>query len=142
MAKFSLNRDMDKVLWGKTIWLNLMRAFSMGIAVTLIITLFGVKMGEGSPPLFAIPFIALIGYIFIIPALLLFFQINSIFLGSNNLLTVLIKMSYTFCFGALMSLGDPLVFLLHKVMPSLVPQQEYKLMNFAWCIFVLDPNKN
>jgi hypothetical protein len=141
MSKFSFERDLDKVLWGKTIWLNLMRAFSAGIVVTLVILLFGVKITEGGLPLFAIPLIAPLAYIFIIPALILFFQLNRIIIGSNHPLTLLISIFYSLSFGVLMALGDPLVFLLHKVNPSLVPQQKYNFMNFVWCIFVLDPKK-
>ena len=143
MSKFSLYRDLNKVEWGKTIVLNMMRAFSAGIVSTIFILISGTKMGAGSLPPITIPFIAPIAYICILPFFTIVLTIIEkvpIIVG-GGFIAKIVNIILPLSVSILMSLGDPLIYLLHQVKPEFVPIKKFNFINFEWCLFVLDPKK-
>jgi hypothetical protein len=143
MSKFSLYRDLNKIQWGKTIALNVMRAFSAGIICTIFILISGTSMGVGSLPAITIPFIAPIAYICILP----FFTIVLVtiekmpILVGGGFIAKIVSILLPLFVSILMSLGDPLIYLLHQIKPEFVPIKKFNFINLEWCLFVLDPKK-
>jgi hypothetical protein len=140
MSKFSFDRDLKKVQWGATIQLNIMRVFFASIIWIPIIALSGSK---SDTPIFAIPFIAPIAYVCIFPLMLVTLAIIDkipILLG-GRMIADIVLLIFPFAVGIAIALGDPLVFALKKFQPNLVPMQKFNFVNFAWCMFVLDPRK-
>jgi hypothetical protein len=138
MSKFSFDRDLKNVKWGATIQLNMMRVFFASIIWIPIIALSGSK---SNTPIFAIPFIAPIAYICILPLLIATLSIIDkvpILLG-GRMIADIVLLILPFFVGIVIAIGDPLVFALQKFQPSLVPMQKFNFVNFVWCIFVLNP---
>jgi hypothetical protein len=46
---------------------------------------------------------------------------------------------FLFSFGILV--GDPVLFVLNKIKPGLLPVQKFNIVNFSTILFVLDPSK-
>ena len=140
MSKFSFDRDLKKVQWGSTIQLNMMRVFFASIIWIPIIAFSGSK---SDIPIFSIPLIAPIAYICIFPFLLTTLVIIDkmpILLG-GRMIADIVLLIFPFAVGIAIALGDPLVFALKNFKPNLVPMQKFNFINFAWCMFVLDPKK-
>ncbi len=140
MSKFSFDRDLKNVKWGSTIQLNMMRVFFASIIWIPIIALSGSK---SDTPIFAIPFIAPIVYVCIFPFLLATLTIIDkmpILLG-GRMIADIVLIIFPFAVGIAIALGDPLVFVLKNFQPNLVPMQKFNFINFAWCMFVLEPQK-
>jgi len=139
MSEFSFSRDYKKVQWGRTLWLNLLRTFAAGLVITIIVLISGGNTGPNGPPLLAIPFLAPIGYLMVLPAYLILTKFVVALEGG-----VVFKLAL-FCTFAIPLLvlvaGDPLVFALHKLKPALVPTEKFNFMNFTFCLWVLDPQK-
>lgn len=139
MSVFSFRKDFKKVQWGRTLWLNLLRAFAAGLVVAFIGLIFGGNTGPNGPPLLAIPFIAPLGYLMALPAYILLTKIVAA-LGGGFIFELAL-----FCTVAmpiiLLAVGDPLVFTLHRLKPELVPTEKFNFMNFTLCLWVLDPQK-
>ena len=143
MSRFSLYRDLNKVQWGKTIALNMMRAFSAGIICTIFILISGTSMGAGSLPAITIPFIAPIAYICILPfftIVLVTIEKMPIIVG-GGFIAKIVNILLPLFVSILMSLGDPLIYLLHQIKPEFVPIKKFNFINLEWCLFVLDPKK-
>jgi hypothetical protein len=138
MSEFSFSRDYKKVQWGRTLWLNLLRAFAAGLVITIIVLISGGNTGPNGPPLLAIPFLAPLIYLIALPAYLIATKIMATFAGGAGGVGVLIV---SVMFGLVLVAGDPLVFALHKLKPALVPTERFNFMNFTLCIWVLDPQK-
>ena len=141
MSKFSLDRDFKKVNWAATLQLNMMRAFFAGIVWAIVLAFSGSKSGV---PIFAIPFIAPIAYICILPFLMATIKIIDAmpFLLGGRFIADIVIMIFPFAIGAAVALGDPFVFALQKFQPRLVPTPVFQAINFVWCIFILDPRKS
>jgi hypothetical protein len=140
MSKFSFDRDLKNVQWRATIQLNMMRVFFASVMWIPIIALSGSK---SDTPVLAIPFIAPIVYVFILPILIATLSIIDkmpILLG-GRMIADIVLLILPFFIGIAIALGDPLVFALKKIQPNLVPMQKFNFVNFAWCMFVLDPQK-
>jgi hypothetical protein len=141
MGKFSLGRDFNKVNWAATLQLNMMRTFFAGIIWAIVLAFSGSK---GEVPIFAVPFIAPIAYICILPFLMATIRIIDAmpFLIGGRFIADIVIIIFPFAIVAAIALGDPFVFALQKFQPRLVPMQAFQVVNFVWCIFVLDPRKS
>jgi hypothetical protein len=135
MSAFSLRTDFKKVQWVRTLWLNLLRAFAAGLVVTIIVLISGGNTGPSGPPLFAMPFLAPLMYLLVLPAYLVAAKIMTNLGGGVGVLIVSVIL------GLVLAAGDPLVFALHKLQPTLVPTEKFHFMNFTLCLWVLDPQK-
>jgi hypothetical protein len=138
MSAFSFRTDFKKVQWGRTLWLNLLRAFSAGFVIAIVVLISGGNTGPNGPPLFTIPFLAPLVYLIALPAYLIATKIFTAFAGNSGGVGVFIV---SVMFGLVLAAGDPLIFALYKIQPTLVPTEKFNFMNFTLCLWVLDPQK-
>lgn len=140
MSAFSFRRDFEKVQWRRTLWLNLLRAFCAGIVwgIVMLIASFSNPSSAGAPPWYALPFLLPIGYLFLLPIYLISAKIVTTFIGGIGELAVGLT---TMFLGLALAVGDPLVFILHRTNPAMVPTEKFKLLNFSLVLYVLDPMK-
>lgn len=123
---FSFSRDFRKIRWGATLRYNMLRALCAAVVITLVA--FSLDK-RGSFPIgiaIAVP----IGYPFVF--LPLGIALN--FLGRFFWPFSLVAMSLSLIIAA----GDPLVFLLHKILRNLVPVRNPAFVSFKMLIYVLD----
>jgi len=139
MSAFSFADDIKKVQWGRTICLNMMRALAAGIVwgIVLLVTGNG-SGGADAPQWFMLPIMLPLGYLFIVPMFLIIGKIMTAILGQLGEIGVGMM---TLLMGLGLAVGDPLVYLLYKLKPALVPTEKFNILNFALILFVLDPNK-
>lgn len=139
MSAFSFREDFRKVQWARTFGLNLLRAVSAGI-VWAIIRLFmgGEGAGAGLPPWYMMPVYLPAVYFTFLPFFFVTAKIITTFLGKSGEAVVGLL---TLFFGLVVAVGDPLVYLLFKVRPRLVPTQSFSFVNLCIILFVLDPSK-
>jgi hypothetical protein len=135
MSKFSLERDFNRIMWGRTLWFNLLRAFCAGIIWTIIALVSGTQISSGIPSAM-LPLVAPIAYIFLLITYLVIVKIPILIPG--KLLHTLTTLAYSFIFGFAVAVGDPLVFILHRIKPAFVPVEKFDFINFEMCIFVLN----
>lgn len=122
--------------WGSTLWLNLLRAFAAGIVWGLGILVVTLTTGEPSAtPWYTVPFVAPFTYLLFVPIFLLAGKIFTTFVGGIGELAVGF---FSFVLSLMIAVGDPLVFLLHRQVPHLVPVDRFGFMNFKLVLFVLD----
>ena len=137
----TLNLDTKKVLWGKTLKLNLLRAFAGGVGLVLLIgtiALFDPQTAQALGPngiwdmIFAFPIIAPLTYLVFVPLVLIAAWLATIFPG-GALVSGICNIFPLF----IVVLGDPFLFILSKFKPALLPV-EPKFINFKVILFILD----
>ena len=147
MTAFSFRRDFKKVQWGRTLWLNLLRAFAAGVvwAIVVLVASFYNSATSAGMPWYALPFILPIAYLFFLPVYLIsakiFTAIIAAFVSDFQNLADLFISLVTIVFGLAIAVGDPLVFALHRTKPRLVPTERFNFVNVALVLYVLDPAK-
>ncbi|BBO83093.1 hypothetical protein DSCO28_36590 [Desulfosarcina ovata subsp. sediminis] len=126
---FYFKRDFKRIKWKETLWLNFIRAFFAGI-VYVIICIFA---GEGNTfaDAFKIILIFPFSYLFVILPMGLFMNfLSGIGVPFVGLVGII--------FSLIVVLGDPIVFAIHKLKPTLVPVKKFRIINFRLIIFILD----
>ncbi len=126
---FSFIRDFKHITWGATLWLNFLRAFfAGGLIIFFMVITGGLPITQVLMLLLIFPFI----YLFcllpvgLITALLSSWGVPFIWL-------------VTFVTSLIVALfGDPFVYILHKVTPSIIPVKKFSFMNFTLLIFVIE----
>ena len=130
-SDFSFWRDFKRIDWGASLWLNLMRATASGIV--LCIVLFLIPTGPGRAQSWQMPICMLmmpLAYLlFLAPVGLLAAGL------ARRGLRWLVLVTF-FCVLDILP-GDPVVFILHKVCPRLVPVRQFGLFNFALVLWVI-----
>ena len=123
---FSWNRDFKHVNWQATLKYNLFRATGAGIVWCILELLSGAGM-HALPMLIAFP----IGYfIFLLPIGLVTGWLS----GKGVPWVGLVN----FLFALMLFVGDPLVFILKKAKPELVPIDKPAFFNFKLVIFIIN----
>jgi len=139
MGAFSFRENLKKIQWGRTLGLNLLRAFAAGVVWGIVMLFASAGSPDpNAPPWFAMPFFLPFGYLFFLPCFLIAGKLVTMVGGGIGELAVGLG---TIIFGLGIAVGDPLVFALHKLKPALVPTEKFSFINFAIVVFVLDPNK-
>ena len=122
---FTFKHDFRRIQWLPTLGLNELRAMCSGIVIYLIISIAGGQW-TAWPIMLALPF----GYlIFILPG---FFLCQAL---ARRGVDVAGWIGLILCLEVVA--GDPVVFVLRKAFPRLVPVEKFGLLNFAVIIFVL-----
>jgi len=110
------------VIWGKTVQINMIRAFIAGI----LLTIYGATQGDitvgtaiGAPFVFALIFF---------PFILLLNVLSNIGIPFVGILGIVFSLPLFF--------ADPIMFILHKVAPQLIPTEEYGFISFTSLILV------
>lgn len=114
------------ILWKETLWLNFLRA----VCVLPVLIIFSVSTGIDNSPFFYItyPF----SYVFLMAPLLVLFRAFVIAIGGGLAWVIIIPISLICIAG-----GDPIVFLIKKIKPTLVPLKNYPFICLDVFIFVL-----
>lgn len=136
MDEFSFRRDFKRIRWKETLQVNALRAFAAGIVwafICLFIMIGDPKTGTGLTygQLFLLPIGTVAGYLAIYMPLGIFFS----FLSSMGIPLVGFVAAL---FALIVAVGDPVMFIIHKVKPGLVPVKDYSFICFRLIIFVLD----
>jgi hypothetical protein len=139
MSALSFREDFKKVQWGRTLALNMMRAFAAGIVWGIVMLMTGNGSGSpDSPRWFLMPFFLPAAYLGILPIFLITSKIITSTLGQLGEMGVGMM---TLLLGLGLAVGDPIVYLVHKLKPSLVPTEKFSFINIVLILFVLDPTK-
>lgn len=107
---------LKNVLWGKTLQINLVRAFVAG----LLMSLFAATQGESVETIVAMPFVVALIWFPIVLILNFLAHVGIPFVGLVGIV-----------FALPFFVADPIVFVLHKVAPRLVPTESYGFINFT-----------
>jgi len=125
---FNPFQEPGKILWKETIWLNFLRpACALPL---LIFVLSNSNSNSELDPLFLA--IYPIIYLPMVVPLLMFFKVICEATGKQLAPLLIIPINILFISG-----GDPLLFLLSKLIPSLVPIKDYPIFSFDAVIFVI-----
>lgn len=146
LRDFSFTRDFRRIRWLATIWFNVLRAICAGSVVTLLffLMLFFVRNnpelknndGTLSTMMAFMPLFWPIGsYIGLFPFTLLFRGIAAVFPDGFGFF-ILIPVFFFTAFAV--SIGDPLVCILKKFFPKIVPMDDPPLFSTHFVFWLLD----
>lgn len=126
MTEFSLKRDFKYIQWGPTLLVNFERA----ISASLIWVILAFFLNSGTNP-FTMLLTPIIYFVILLPVGLI-----SIYLTELG-----VPFAWFITLMALVTIvpGDPLLFIIHKIVPKLVPIKNYGLLNFTLILSVLEP---
>jgi len=122
MEEFSFRRDLKSVVWGPTLLLNFFRSLAAGIAWFI----FSILINSTSPSLLLFP---IVYFIILLPTGLIAGKLSEAGVPFAGLFSMFISL--------LVIVGDPLVYILHKIKPELVPIEKFGFFNLRLIIFVL-----
>jgi hypothetical protein len=129
IRKFDFLRDFRQIKWGTTLWYNLLRAICAGFVIGILMFFFPVEPnGRLSALLMPLgwPFVYLI--IFLPIGILCSILRNIPFVGLFSMVVALISVA----------IGDPLVCIIHKLLPKSVPVESPSLFALLPVIWVLN----
>jgi formate/nitrite transporter FocA (FNT family) len=125
----------ERILWGRTLWLNILRSISAGIVWSIVVLIAtGGHTEPNDPPWWVIPFLAPICYVVMLGMCLFTAKLMTVMAGdmgelaSNSIKTLL---------SLAIIVGDPLVYVLYKYNPSLVPVEKFRFVNFSFLLYVV-----
>jgi len=139
MSEFSWKRDLDIVMWRATILHNLLRSLCAGIVwgTLMLVLLLGGADPAGAPPLGVVLFYPVVwplGYLFVfLPA--------GLVSGLLSRLGVPFAGFISIAFSLFIVVGDPLVWMLKRIKPQLVPVEAPRFFEFSVIVFVVDEEK-
>jgi len=136
--KFLWKRDYKYINWEKTLIVNSLRAGATG-CVYLVFFLFAL-LTEGQHSNFETQFIFVLIFIPIIAPiayLIIYLPIGLICTFLSNKGVPFVGW-FSLLLSIVLMLGDPLIYIIKKVKPNLVPVEYYSLINFTMIIFVLE----
>ena len=138
LRDFQFTRDFRKIRWGATFWYNILRAMCTGAILVTVMTLAGSYPSEngGPPPPVVMALCWPIGAFFgLMPFAWLMRGMAAVFPDGFGFF-LLIPVVFLTAMGV--SLGDPLVCILHKFIPKLVPIDDPPLFSTRFVYWVLD----
>ena len=127
MGTFSIK----DIQWGATFKLNIIRAFIAGVVWTIIFYALGMEKPPGMPGLWLYIIIWPLGY-------LLFFLPLGLIAGFLNRIGIPFVGLLTFIPALMVIPADPIMFILHKATPNLVPVESYRFIDPAVSIRVYE----
>lgn len=129
LRDFSFTRDFRKINWVPTIWYNLLRAVCAGLIIGVLMLI----IPQGTEDRFtalAAPLVWPIAYLIIFLPMGIVFSI----LGSLPFVGLLAA----FFSIVAVAIGDPIVCVLHKLVPKLVPVESPPIFSLNLIFWVLD----
>lgn len=129
LRDFQFTRDFRQIKWGATLWYNLLRSMSAGLVLGILMFLFPQSEGDRMTAL-AAPLVWPFAYFFMfLPMGIVFSVLRGLpFVGLIAMFFALIAVS----------IGDPIICILHKFFPRLVPVASPPLFSFFLVFWVLD----
>ena len=141
---FKLTRDFRRVQWGPTLQVNLLRSMAAGVIFGVIglIAFFASmsdhRIGTQWPrllsPLIWPLMMPLVYLVFFLPL-----GIVGGVLASMDDIVGLIGAWFVLVAALVVTIGDPLVFFLHRAKPKWVPIDRYPFFGFCMILYVLRP---
>ncbi len=113
-------------MWKETLWINFLRSLFAGPLIMILMMLSGQPFSQ-SVAYLIFPVMYFVG------ALPL-----GLFMAFLNDLGVPLVWIFPVICSAMVAIGDPFVFILRKIKPSIVPVYRFNFMNFTLIIFVLE----
>jgi hypothetical protein len=138
LRDFSFTRDFRRIRWGATIWFNILRAICTGCLWTtfLLIVMHDTPKPPDAPSLAFMPlFWPICSYIGLFPFVLLLKGVAAVFPDGFGFFILIPAFFFT---AFAVSIGDPLVCILHKIFPKLVPVNDPPLFSTHFVFWVLD----
>ena len=129
VREFQFARDFRKIQWGATLWYNLMRAACAGLVLGILMFFFPQSEADRFTGL-AAPLFWPVAY------LIMFLPMGVVFSVLRELPFVGLLAAFFFFFSV--AVGDPLVCLIHKLAPKLVPVDAPPLFSLSLVFWVLD----
>ena len=128
LREFRFTRDFRQIQWKATIWYNLLRAACAGLVIGILMFIFPQSAGDRTTAL-AAPFIWPIAYVIVfLPMGIIFSLLRSIpFVGLIAAFFALVAVA----------IGDPIVCILHKIFPNIVPVASPPLFSLYLVFWVL-----
>lgn len=130
--EFSLTRDFRKIKWGATIWYNLLRSMSAGLVLGILMLIFPQQQGDQAAA-FAGPIVWPFAYLFFFLPFGMILSLTARFVPFVNIFTLFMAL-------IAVTLGDPIVCVIHRLFPRFVPVAEPSLFSFDLTQWVLDTN--
>ena len=131
MRDFSFRQHMKYVMWNGTLWLNFLRAAIAGVVWFTFGIITGASVNQGALTI-------LLGFsVMYLIILLPLGLVCSLLSDAGVPLTGLIA---SICAVSVV-VADPIVFILHKIKPEIVPVKDYGFINFLLVIFVVDEER-
>lgn len=127
--EFSITRDFRSIRWGATLWYNLIRSMAAGLVLGVLISFSGQQGAVGTA--FGTPFIWPIIYLICLLPFGMIFGVVGQFVPIANLFTLFVAL-------LAVTIGDPIVCILHKFFPKLVPVAAPSLFSFSLIQWVVD----
>jgi hypothetical protein len=128
MTNFDYAQDSSRIAWRQTIVTNMIRS-SLGGIVFAVIALVVAR----EPTALVLPLVAPIGWLIVgLPGWLLCQKLS-------QTPKAVVALGFVVPFLLLGLAGDPLLFLVAKVKPDLIPVERPGLMSFSAVLFVLKP---
>lgn len=133
LRDFRFTRDFRQIQWGATIWYNLLRAACAGIVIGIIMFFFpDVVEAPNRYVAFAVPLVYPVAYLIYMP----FFIFISLFQGIP-LIGGFIRLFVALAALIMVAIGDPIVCILHKISPKIVPVNSPPFFSLYFIFWVL-----
>ncbi|HMO52365.1 MAG TPA: hypothetical protein PKA21_14695 [Kiritimatiellia bacterium] len=129
LRDFSFFRDFRQIQWGATLWYNLLRSACAGLVLGILMFIFPEAAGDRTSAL-TTPFIWPIAYV------ILFLPMGIIFSLLRNL--PFVGLIAAFFALIAVAIGDPIVCILHKIFPKIVPVESPPLFSLYIVFWVLN----
>ncbi|MHA1215623.1 MAG: tetratricopeptide repeat protein [Candidatus Hodarchaeales archaeon] len=122
MEDFSFRRDWKSVVWGPTLLVNFFRSLAAGI----VWFIFSILINSTNPNLLLFP---IVYFLVLLPIGLIAGKLGETGVPFAGLFSTFISL--------LVTVGDPLVYILYTIKPELIPVEKFGLFNLRLIIFVL-----
>ena len=129
LRDFSFIRDFRNINWVPTIWYNALRAICAGLVIGILMLIFP-QGTEGRFTAIAVPLVWPIAYFII------FLPMGIVFSILRNL--PFVGLLAAFFSIVSVAIGDPIVCVLHKFLPKLVPVESPPIFSLNLVFWVLD----
>lgn len=128
-AEFSLKRDFRFIAWGRTIQFNIVRSVIASVIWAIVLA-----AGEGRTDSLTIAAALPIGYLGILMPI-------GVVAGWLASLGVPFVGWYSIIFALVVIVADPVIFVLHRWLPRLLPIKDPGFLNLKLIIFLVDEEK-
>lgn len=126
---FQFSRDFRRIKWGATLWYNLLRAFCAGLILGVLIFFF--------PPSEADRFTAIVAPLsWAVAYLIIFLPLGVVFSVLRDL--PFVKPLAAFCSLVAVAIGDPILCVLYRFFPKIIPVESPSFFSLNLVFWVLD----
>ncbi|HVT87725.1 MAG TPA: hypothetical protein VHD56_02650 [Tepidisphaeraceae bacterium] len=137
---FSITRDFRSIMWGATLQYNVLRAACAGLVVAIIMLIAIIKSAPGQGPQVPIPMLLLLPIFWPLAFFFVFFPVSLVLAWLSEMLPILafVAICYALMF---VTIGDPIVCILRKFAPKLVPVERPSFFSLRPVYWVLKPEE-